>query len=80
MPTDVAEAVPELTRSADIKLNPRVSLRGALEILSSFAVVQDWPTPHTIRPCIPARLGVAAEAAAPPINATEPEIVPAVAD
>jgi len=44
-----------------IQLNERVSLQRADEILSSVAVVQDWPTPHTFRPCVPARLGVAAE-------------------
>jgi hypothetical protein len=47
-------AVPELTCSADIKLNVRVSLRRSVQILSSL---QSCKSGH-----VPARLGVAAAA------------------
>jgi hypothetical protein len=40
-------AVPELPRSAGIKLNIRVLLQRTLETLIIFAVVQDWPNAAT---------------------------------
>jgi hypothetical protein len=51
-------AVPELTRSADVQLNERVSLPIALGILSSTIVVLDGRQDPS-RPYAPARLGVA---------------------
>jgi hypothetical protein len=45
--------VSDLTRSAGIQLNDRVSLRRADEILSSAAIVLDLADAATIRPCIP---------------------------
>jgi hypothetical protein len=43
---DLSLADPELTRSASIKLNDRVSLRRADEILSSSQSGGIEPTPH----------------------------------
>ena len=50
--------VPELTCSAGIQLNARVSLRLADEFSIVGAVVLDWPTQPTIRPYLSARLRV----------------------
>jgi hypothetical protein len=62
-------AVPDITGYAGIQLNERVSLRRADEILSSPQSYWIWPTPPTIRPCIPRDQGSplpSLGAAAPP--------------
>jgi hypothetical protein len=67
--------VPELTRSASIQLNKRVSLPALRETLILLAVVRDWPTPHTSRPTRAIRGRRLCPAAAPPEGGHNSELL-----